>query len=126
MPEGDQTKQATWTAQVAQAPAQTTTAPIQAEAKTKSSIPSHSASLISNYTKADNTKWTKFTEICTIYENEKWGLMLRIPKWMILTGDIYIAPISNERKQLMQDAIEAKKARQAEQSHEDEDDLPFS
>lgn len=92
----------------------------------KSQIPSHSASLISNYKKQDWSNWTKFTEICTVYENEKGWLMIRIPKWMILTWDIYVAPISDERKKLIEDRIEANKARQAEAAQEDWEDLPFN
>ena len=92
--------------------------------KEKSTIPSHSASLISNYKKADWSVGTKFTEISTIYENEKWGLMLRIPKWMIITWDIYIASISDERKQVMLDRIEANKNK-AGQNAVDEDDPVF-
>lgn len=137
MPEGDQTTQswqASWTAKTTtnpQGPTPNAVAswlsssenkPAQSQ---KSSIPSHTASLISNYTKADWSKWTKFTEICTIYENEKGWLMVKIPKWMLLTGDIYISAISDARKQVMQDAIDAKRARQAESNQEDEDDLPF-
>ena len=45
---------------------------------------------------------------------------------MILTWDIYVAPISDERKKLIEDRIEANKARQAEAAQEDWEDLPFN
>ena len=88
-------------------------------------IPSHTASLISEYKTKDWTVRSKFTEICSIYETEKWALMFRIPKWMLLTGDVCIMPISEERKEVIKAAIEAKAARQAERNASSEDDLPF-
>lgn len=96
-----------------------------AENEKKSKIPTHYATLVSNYKKQDWSEWTTYTELCACYETEKWVIPVKIPKWIIITWTILVLPITDQRRKLIEEAIE-RKAKENEENADNGDDLPFS
>lgn len=93
----------------------------------KTSIPSHTVTLVNEIKKPDWSTYNQYIELWTAYISEKNGTIpVKIPKGISIHGwsTLLVSPLTEKRKEIILSAIEAKKAKQ-EEAQEDDETLPF-
>lgn len=68
--------------------------------------PTHNLSLVTKYKDKTGEEKSKFTQIAPAWETDKWLCFFEIPKGMLITGTIMIAPSKDKWPQSLNESTE--------------------